>query len=195
MNKAETPLRESYPIRRRKILKRSFVNFIKAFVGSCVVFGLIFGLIWVSCGSDEDKFISGVLKLRDPLLAVTALLVLWMFWYPIYQYLYYSSYYYDINEKNLYIRKGVTSKREITIPLSKITDVYLDQDMVDIMLGLYDLHVSTPTAESLKFAHISGLNREGATKIKALIFKHIHKESNSEMEEGLETVPDKKTKS
>ena len=185
----EKVLRYAYPIRRRKILKRSFLNVCKALAASLVVGGIIFGLIWMSAGGDEDKFIGRVILLKEPLIGVLAILALWIFWFPIYQYLYYANYFYDINEYNLFIRKGVTSKREITIPLSKITDVYLDQDLVDILLGLYDLHVSTPTTESLKFAHISGLNKEGAEKIKSLILEHIHSEAKANKEKEKDTDP------
>lgn len=182
INSTET-LREVYPIRKRKIFKRSFLNVSKAIIASAVVAGIILGLIWASAGGNEEKFINRVELLQQPLLGIGALLILWILWYPIYQYLYYANYYYDINEYNLFIRKGVTSKREITIPLSKITDVYLDQDIFDIILGLYDLHVSTPTTESLKFAHISGLNKEGAAIIKNLILDQIHKINPSKEEQ------------
>lgn len=175
MNNSPDALRYTYPIRKRKIVKRSFLNVIKALLASTVVSLLILGVIWVSVGGDEEQFVSKIELLKQPLLGIFGLLLLWIVWYPVYQYLYYYSYYYDVDEHNLFIRKGVTSKREITIPLSKITDVYLDQDIFDILLGLYDLHVSTPTTESLKFAHISGLNKAGATKIKSLILQNLKK--------------------
>lgn len=169
MNSLEDSLRYKYPIQKRKIFKRSFVNVVKALLGSFLFSLLILGIIWVSVGADEEKFITKLDLLKEPLLGIFALLVIWIIWYPVYQYLYYNTYFYDADQYNLYIRKGVASKREITIPISKITDVYTNQDIFDIILGLYDLYISTPTTESLKFAHISGLNKEGATKIKSLI--------------------------
>ena len=179
MQSSEIPLRKQYPIQKRKIFKRSFLSMSKALIGSAILVGITFFLIWLSVGGDEEKFIDRIGLFHEPILVVGGILLVWIVWYPIYQFLYFTSYYYDMNEYNLFIRKGVTSKREITIPLSKITDVYLEQDTFDIFLGLYDLYFSTPTTESLKFAHISGLNKKGARKIKSMILDHIHKTTPS----------------
>lgn len=83
-----------------------------------------------------------------------------------------------MDDRNVIIRKGIIAKREITLPFSKITDVYVDQDVTDVVLGLYDIHISTPTAESGKFAHIDGLNKKGAMEIKKLVLERVHNYSN-----------------
>ena len=97
----------------------------------------------------------------------------------IYQILYFVTYFYDVDENNFVIRKGVFTKREITLPFSKITDVYVDQDISDVMLGLYDVHISTPTIESGRFAHVDGLNRAGSTKLRKLILDAVNRASGS----------------
>ena len=168
-------LRSAYPIRKRKIFKRSCINVLTSLAVSTTVGLSILGFIWLCTGGHDARFIFTITVLKKPLFLTLSLLVLWVIWYPVYQYLYYKSYFYDLDNNNLYIKKGVATKRELTIPFSKITDVYLDQDLVDMMLGLYDLHVSTPTAESLKFAHIAGLNRQSALEIKERILARIHK--------------------
>jgi uncharacterized membrane protein YdbT with pleckstrin-like domain len=168
-------LRLTHPIRRRKILKRSCLNVLTALITSSLFTFLILGTLWISVQGHEESFQKLIIILKEPLSLIAFLLFVWVVWYPIYQYLYFSSYFYDLDKNNLYIRKGVATKRELIIPISKITDVYIDQDMADIFLGLYDLHVSTPTEESLKFAHIAGLNKKNALEIKEKILTYIHK--------------------
>lgn len=99
---------------------------------------------------------------------------LWLGWFPLYQYWYWKRYFYDIDGENLYIRKGVIVTKEAILPFSRITDVYLDQDILDVCLGLYDLHFSTPTIESGKFAHIDGLSRDDAQQLKRLLIEKVN---------------------
>ena len=97
--------------------------------------------------------------------------------HPLYQYLYFRAYFYDFDNQNVLIRKGVISKKEITMPFAKITDVYVDRDFGDVILGLYDLYLSTPTSESGVFAHIDGLNKKGSTELRRLILDQVNKSS------------------
>jgi uncharacterized membrane protein YdbT with pleckstrin-like domain len=87
-----------------------------------------------------------------------------------------KSYFYDLVDGNLIIRKGVFSKNEITLPVSRIQDVYVDQDVFDRIFGLYDVHVSSATVISANLSHIDGVNKENAQALKSLIISKIHSE-------------------
>jgi len=87
-------------------------------------------------------------------------------------------YFYDLVGKNLIIKKGVFSRNEITLPINRLQDVYVDQDILDRILGLYDVHVSSATIISGNLSHIDGLNKENAQVIKNLILSGIHKEND-----------------
>ena len=65
--------------------------------------------------------------------------------------------------------------QEITLPFSRITDVYVDQDMFDVFFGLYDVHISTPTQESGLFAHIDGVNKAGSQELRQMILDRINR--------------------
>lgn len=107
------------------------------------------------------------------------ILLLFLFcWNPIYQHIYWKRYYYDMDHKNIIIRKGVVAQKEITLPFSRITDVYVDRDIFDVMFGLYDVHISTPTQESGQFAHIDGVNKEGSQSLRQMILDRINKEES-----------------
>lgn len=176
-------LRDRFPIQRRKILKKSFVRcaggLVIAAVLSAVLLAMRDALI-----ADESSVLAKAVQTYEGAFALIwlGLIILIVLYPPITQYIYFRSYFYDVDDRNVIIRKGVVSKRELTLPLSKITDVSVDQDVFDVFLGLYDLHLSTPTVESGKFAHIDGLNKQGAKSLRALILDRIHEKSQQEKE-------------
>jgi putative membrane protein len=61
----------------------------------------------------------------------------------IYQVFYYRFYFYDMIESEIIIKKGVIGRREMVIPFSRIQDIYVDQDVLDRIFGLYDVHIAT----------------------------------------------------
>lgn len=161
------------PLRRRKILKKSFGSALSVFlVGgffSLIGYTLLhFGIIPIP----EER--EGTAQLL--ITAWFGFLVVLMFWRMAYQYIYYLTYFYDIDQHNLTIRKGIIAKRTAILPFKRITDVYLDQDLWDVALGIYDVHISSPTQESGRFAHIDGVNRAGAEMIRDLVLERIQRE-------------------
>lgn len=165
------PLRRTIPLQKRKILKQN----LHGVFGALTVWGLFtaLGLILINIGILRmPPAAQAGIVIRW--FAVLGLLLIWKLGYPI---LYFITYFYDIEGENLVIRKGVVATKEVTLPFSRITDVYVDQDMLDVVFGLSDLHISTPTAESGQFAHIDGLSRKGAAALRELILKNISKKS------------------
>jgi len=69
---------------------------------------------------------------------------------------------YRIQGGYLYISKGIFLKQKGSFPLSRITDIYLERGIGDFLFGLYNLHVSTPTASSGEFAYILGMREKNA---------------------------------
>jgi membrane protein YdbS with pleckstrin-like domain len=95
----------------------------------------------------------------------------------IHEIFYFKFYFYDLTEKELIIRKGVISRREVVIPFSRIQDVYVDQDFGDRIFGLYDVHVATAATggyylESER-AHIDGVNAQNAEALKKIFLEKI----------------------
>lgn len=168
----ETPkretLRQTIPLQRRKILKKSFSG-----VMSALGFSFLAGVVlFFVVRFDVDREV-----IQDPALAWVGfglLVLMLLFSRMVYQWLYFLTYFYDMDENNFIVRKGVITRKEVTLPFSKITDVYVDQDILDVIFGLYDLNISTPTVESGEFAHIDGLNKKGSTKLKELIIERMN---------------------
>jgi len=158
-------LRESIPLRKAKILKRAMPAVAQAVV-ACVVMA-----VYVLTD------VAGEFPRPHPMV-VAAWFVGWTLYAclgPIYQVLYFNRYFYDADDVRIVIRKGVVAVREITLPFSKITDVYVDRDLLDAALGLYDVHISTPTEQSGRFAHIDGVNAAGSARLKELILDRVHR--------------------
>ncbi len=94
--------------------------------------------------------------------------------------LYYKYYFYNIEEDNIIIMKGIISRAQTTIPYNKIQNVFIDQDFLDRILGLYDVHMATADFQSALMAHIDGVSLEGANQIKALLLDNMkRKQSNN----------------
>lgn len=164
-------LRDDIPILRRKVLKRSFTKFLKfmAFFGILTLLG--WAVIQYVIGID-DKNSTNIGILAICWFIVVLLISLSSM---IYETLFFLTYHYDMDESTLTIRKGVLIKREVTLPLVQITDVYVDQDIPDFILGIYDVHFSTPTVQSFLHAHIDGVSRKGAALLKQTVLDKIQK--------------------
>ena len=63
--------------------------------------------------------------------------------------------------------------RETILNYDKIQDVYMDQDLLDRIFSLWDVHVSTATVMSGAEAHIDGVNHDNALAIRELILSKI----------------------
>lgn len=166
-----SPLRTTVPLQKRKILKKSFGSLTKilifALIGTVGLYTALYG--------DVMELNEKVAESKTELMLLWGLFVVTLiFSRMIYQILYFLTYFYDFDANNIIIRKGVVTKREITLPFSKITDVYVDQDLFDVVMGLYDVHISTPTVESGKFAHIDGLNKKGAIKLRKMVLDAVN---------------------
>lgn len=171
------PTSRLYPLRLRKILKkvivlefatdpkqrRSFRHLISVLFLLAVVYGLA-NVIGNGAGEVD------ILVMIGPTIALLVTLVALI---ALYETLYLWRYYYIITNDYLMIRKGVVIQKEITLPFDRIHDVYLDQDPMDFILRLYDLHAATATEESVIEAHIDGLNYKDAITLRDLILQRI----------------------
>ncbi len=86
---------------------------------------------------------------------------------------YIRTYFYENEGDFLTIRKGVFMPVEIHVQYLKMQDVYVDQDILDRILGIYDVHISSATATSGIAAHIDGVSKESADGLKKLFLQTI----------------------
>lgn len=94
----------------------------------------------------------------------------------LYQGWYFAVYFYDLTPDFIQIKKGPITPREITLPYERIQDVYVDQDLLDRIFGLYDVHLSSATISSGIEAHIDGLEKQAGKDCVIFFFKRFSKE-------------------
>ncbi len=162
LNKQPTCL--VYPLERRKIIKKT----ISTLLGWLIMY-VIFGfLIWIR--SKRFAFITIFIIL----FFVIAFLIL------IYQIYYYKFYFYDLKDDLMIIRKGVIGRTEANTQYPRIQNVFVDQDMLDRLFRLYDVHIITAGIEMATthpLNHIDGLSKKNAEYLRDLILNKTKKGS------------------
>lgn len=107
------------------------------------------------------------------ILATVIGFVLLLIAYGFYVKAYIRTYFYSADDQFVTIKKGVFAPREIHVQYQKIQDVYVDQDLLDRVLGLYDVHLASATAASSMEAHIDGVEQTAADGLKKFLLDKI----------------------
>jgi membrane protein YdbS with pleckstrin-like domain len=154
------PLVKQLPLSRAKPFKRTISRSIWLLV-LCVLIG---GIVFVASEGQASPLLPSFQFL---ILGYAAFVILIL----IYQIFYLKYYYYDVSRTTLTIRKGVFGRRQIFLPFEKIQNVFVDQDLLDRIFGLYDVHVSTVGMGSARMCHIDGLRKENAEKMKSYLLQ------------------------
>lgn len=162
--------REQFPLSRRKILKKTISSTL-----GWMILGLIFwGLIAFVSGTVDELSSNGsyfLLGISSLAIGVFLFLVVGLtYWYQSW---YFAVYFYDLTQDYIVIKKGPITPREITIPYERIQDVYVDQDLLDRIMGLYDVHLSSATASSGMEAHIDGVEKQAADGLRTMLLQAV----------------------
>lgn len=91
-----------------------------------------------------------------------------------YQQWYFATYFYDLTDDFIIIKKGPITPHEITIPYERVQDVYVDQDLLDRIMGLYDVHLSSATSSSGSAAHIDGVEKTASDGLRDFLLNTVH---------------------
>jgi putative membrane protein len=97
---------------------------------------------------------------------------------------YINRYYYSATDSYITIKKGVFTPAEIHVQFSKIQDVYVDQDILDRMMGLYDVHLASATAASGIEAHIDGVEQAAAEGLKNFLLQKLQSGGATDVSSG-----------
>lgn len=151
----QTPLDVQYPLSPRKFWKKMS----NMLIGWAFVELMLIAFGWAL---NQSLFLYGL-----PLFLLHFMLRGW------YVKAYIRTYFYDANEAFVTIKKGVFAPREIHVQFSKIQDVYVDQDIIDRTMGLYDVHLASATVASGMEAHIDGVESQAATALKELLLARV----------------------
>lgn len=157
-------LQQQYPLSPKKWTKK-LIQIVILCIWQEIFFGIITLMIWFEFGK---FFPLGVaLLIETAVILVNGLIRRW------YGKEYIKRYYYATNENFLTIRKGVFTPTEIHVQFSKIQDVYVDQDLMDRFLGIFDVHIASATVASGIVAHIDGVDEMCAEGLKNLLLDKV----------------------
>ena len=152
---------QEFPLERVKIVKKTLLGVLSLLASFFLAPFWLHLFFW-----QQLKYF---LVMVDALYFIAPFLIYW------YERIYYETYYYTIERDFLVIKKGAVTRRETILPYSKLQDVYSDQDILDRIFGLWDVHVSTATPMSGENAHIDGLSPMNAEKLRSKILSRIPK--------------------
>lgn len=170
MQIAYSKTRTQYPLSYKKIFKKT----LDYTISTIIIISFLLFIIWIplklSPGSFRQEWINIINTVAFGIVVFLFFFVALTFFY---QYWYFAVYFYDFTEDFVQIRKGPITPREITIPYERIQDVYIDQDLLDRIFGLYDVHLSTATISSGIEAHIDGVEKQAAEGLRNLLLQTI----------------------
>lgn len=166
MEIAQSKTREQFPLSYKKIIKKT----IASTIAYAILLLVIWGAITFTLGSAGEQFLNWIGLASFGFLFILAVIFLLTY---LYQRWYFAVYFYDLTPEFIQIKKGPITPREITIPYERIQDVYVDQDLLDRIFGLYDVHLSSATASSGMEAHIDGLEKEAAQGMREILLQIV----------------------
>jgi len=168
-------LQQQFPLSPRKFWKKILIKII-GIIFFDVLFGGVIGLLIIT-SLLATKAISDH---TDSIVAVISILLYFLFIfilhigsYAWYVKVYIRRYYYSGEEHFITIKKGVFAPAEIHVQWQKIQDVYVDQDILDRMMGLYDVHIASATVASGIEAHIDGVDQAAAEGLKKFLLDKV----------------------
>ena len=173
MQIAMSRTREQFPLSRKKILKKMLGTIVVSSIAVLAAIA-IFTLVTLS-GRAEQGGVGAVFVLMIIVILFFGSITLAQY---LYQRWYFATYFYDLGPDYVVIRKGPITPQEITIPYERIQDVYVDQDLFDRILGIYDVHISSATIASGMQAHIDGVEKAAADGLKTLLLTSVSEKIN-----------------
>lgn len=161
--------REQFPLSTRKVLKKTIAS-AGGGVGLIFIFGIIFSGTIIPAIIDNKIPFSYIYMILGGMLGLILLATIPTY---LYQRWYFTTYFYELADNFIIIKKGPITPKEITIPYERVQDVYVDQDILDRIFGLYDVHLSSATAASGVSAHIDGLEKSAADGLRNLLLTTV----------------------
>ena len=169
---------QNLPLSSKKIIKKTITRYIKWFWFLLLfIFPILFGFYSSltmeksTCSMLPPSMPSsycgqpGTSPIPKIILAALLSVVILLIPILIYEYFYYRLYYYEFTEDKATIRKGVVSRATGLIRYERLQNIYIDQDFLDRIFGLYDVHYETAGEKSGFYSHVDGLNKENADKL------------------------------
>lgn len=175
---------QKFPLSPKKFWKKIWSDIIGyaflSLIGGIILGFVIAVIIAVIAGPNETwstsaSFVIGIVVLTAIVLYVVLMAIRVWYWKK-----YIATYYYNGEDFFITIKKGVFAPREIHVQYQKIQDVYVDQDIIDRILGIYDVHIASATSTSGIEAHIDGVEKDVAEGLKQFLLNAVRSGSQNQ---------------
>ncbi|MDO8592328.1 MAG: PH domain-containing protein [bacterium] len=169
MNNQYSALQQQFPLSPRKFWKKVLPK-----IPFCLIIATVGVMLtfFISVVTDDNTF-NPFNYIAKPIFFSLILFLAAFIPYAWYVKIYIKKYYYDAGDNFVTIKKGVFAPTEIHVQYQKIQDVYVDQDILDRLMGIYDVHIASATVTSGIEAHIDGVDARGAEGLKNLLLNKI----------------------
>ncbi|RIL08953.1 MAG: hypothetical protein DCC75_07665 [Proteobacteria bacterium] len=162
-------LHDRFPISKWIIVRKTLPSYlitISIGVFACFFFGSE-GLNWLNFE-----------ELPVGLIILSALLasIFWSAAHTVYLALYRNRLHYGIRDGNFLVTKGLILQEKGAFPLCKIIDIYVNENLLDLIFNLRNLHVTTLSRESASFTRIDGMRAGDAAALKETIERSARQE-------------------
>jgi uncharacterized membrane protein YdbT with pleckstrin-like domain len=156
------PFQAQYPLSPKKFWKK----LIPALFGTFIWFVVLMGIVGVCVAifANTNPMLAQIAGLIG--VGILVLLVVYLSINIWYIKAYIRNYFYEGGDSFITIKKKVFTPQEIHVQYQKIQDVYVDQDLLDRIMGLFDVHIASATAASGIEAHIDGVDAATAEGLK-----------------------------
>ncbi len=155
------------PLDRKKIIKKTLERF------PVFLLFLILGGIMVAVDFLLPEFKLWWLTTIGIILPIISIICVY-----IYQVYYYKLYFYNFEDVSAQIRKGVISRSTGHVRYERIQNIYIDQDILDRIFGLFDVHYETAGETSGIYSHVDGLNKENSEKLVEFLNSKLYGQNN-----------------
>ena len=169
-------LQQQFPLSPRKYWKKMIQSVLGWYILALIGFVICIVIMFITSSTINSlgrEILWGIILVGLVFLFIITLL------YSLYIKAYIRRYYYAGEDHFITIKKGVFTPAEIHVQWQKIQDVYVDQDLLDRMMGLYDVHIASATAASGIEAHIDGVGQAAAEGLKKFLLDKVSAEKIS----------------
>lgn len=108
--------------------------------------------------------------------SVLSLLFLTVLWKIMYETAHLWALQYESDGFRFVIRRGILYKKEASLPLLPVSEIYVERDFLDLLFGTYDLNVATPVGGSKALGAIHGLNGKNARGLEHFLARQLNRQ-------------------
>ena len=76
----------------------------------------------------------------------------------------------------MYVSRGIIFRNKGSLPLLPIAELYVRQNLVDFIFGLFEVHIVVPVDATRKFLMIDGLNKKNANALQEFLADQLSKQ-------------------